>query len=486
MPRAWAQHSPITRSSRLRPCSSSSLPSRASYAATRLPAETCTRSSPGSWATRGTSRSGDAHQRQDGGRDIRDVAGVALLLVGATTVFAELQSDLDRIWSARGQVARTAVGILRSRVLSFGLVASIGSFLVSLVLSAALAAFGTWWGRFSASGGVVARGPRLRVSLVAITWMFALIYKILPRAHRLARRVDRRGGDRAAVRRSARFSSVFTSARAASRPDSAPPARSSCCWSGSITPRRSSCSAPSSPGCTRTLRVAKGQTAPARGRRASANGGRQARRRPRRGIRLTRVDPAFSAYYERRPAKTRRRQRINSRRTIMRRAITAVLGLSAAAWVMLAQADVTVLAVRLGANDVAKLAKFYDAAFSLKEIDHVGEPPTEIIMRYGATVAAAKAGTSPEFLVQLREPGTGKGHDGPRDFPRVGCRRHRGSCESRRRFDAGRGGFGPDRGYAGEDCDVGRSRRQCARAHGAAQGKRPPPAPVTTATAGTR
>ena len=92
----------------------------------------------------------------------------------------------------------------------------------------------------------------------------------------------------------------------------------------------------------------------------------------------------------------------------MRRAVTALVGLIAASWVTLAQADVTVLAVRLGANDVAALAKFYDAAFGLKPIDQVGTPPTEIIMRYGATVAAAKAGTSPEFLVQLREPGAGK------------------------------------------------------------------------------
>lgn len=92
----------------------------------------------------------------------------------------------------------------------------------------------------------------------------------------------------------------------------------------------------------------------------------------------------------------------------MRRAITTVLGLTAATWVTLAQADATVLAVRLGANDVVALAKFYDTAFGLKQIDQVGSPPTEIIMRYGATVAAAKAGSSPEFLVQLREPGTAK------------------------------------------------------------------------------
>ena len=92
----------------------------------------------------------------------------------------------------------------------------------------------------------------------------------------------------------------------------------------------------------------------------------------------------------------------------MRRAITAVLGVGAAAWMTWAvQADVTVMAVRLPAKDVAKLAKFYDTAFGLKAIDKVGEPATEIIMRYGATLAAAKAGTSPEFLVQLREPGAG-------------------------------------------------------------------------------
>jgi len=76
----------------------------------------------------------------------------------------------------------------------------------------------------------------------------------------------------------------------------------------------------------------------------------------------------------------------------MRRAITAVLGVGAAAWMAWAvQADVTVMAVRLPAKDVAKLAKFYDAAFGLKQIDQVGQPPTEIIMRYGASAAAAKA-----------------------------------------------------------------------------------------------
>jgi len=91
----------------------------------------------------------------------------------------------------------------------------------------------------------------------------------------------------------------------------------------------------------------------------------------------------------------------------MRRAITAILGLTAVTWLVGVHADVAVLAVRLGAQDVATLAKFYETAFGLKEIDRVGQPPTEIIMRYGATVAAAKAGSSPEFLVARRDPGAG-------------------------------------------------------------------------------
>ena len=89
----------------------------------------------------------------------------------------------------------------------------------------------------------------------------------------------------------------------------------------------------------------------------------------------------------------------------MRRGISALLGLAAAACFTQVQADVTVMAVRLGAKDAPTLAKFYQTVFGLKEIDHVGTPVTEVIMRYGANVAAAKAGNSPEFLVAKRGPG---------------------------------------------------------------------------------
>ena len=89
----------------------------------------------------------------------------------------------------------------------------------------------------------------------------------------------------------------------------------------------------------------------------------------------------------------------------MRTTIATILGLAATTWLTGVCADTSVLAVRLGAKDAPALAKFYEQAFGLKQIDKVGDPPTEVIMRFGATVAAAKAGSSPEFLVAKREGG---------------------------------------------------------------------------------
>ena len=93
----------------------------------------------------------------------------------------------------------------------------------------------------------------------------------------------------------------------------------------------------------------------------------------------------------------------------MKTTMTAVVALAAAGLMATAQADVTVMAVRLGAKDAGTLAKFYQTVFGLKEIDHVGTPVTEVIMRYGANVAAAKAGNSPEFLVANRAAGDAAG-----------------------------------------------------------------------------
>jgi membrane protein len=109
--------------------------------------------------------------------------GVVLLLVGATTVFAELQSDLDRIWKA--PAAKHASGIwnlLRRRLLSFGLIVTIGFLmLVSLVVSAALSALGKWWSNALGEAAWLLQAIDFLVSLGVISVMFALMFKVLPR-----------------------------------------------------------------------------------------------------------------------------------------------------------------------------------------------------------------------------------------------------------------------------------------------------------------
>ena len=74
------------------------------------------------------------------------LVSLVMLVVGATSTFAELQSDLDRIWRAPAASRPSGLaGLLRTRLMSFGLIVSIGFLLlVSLLVSAALAAFAKW------------------------------------------------------------------------------------------------------------------------------------------------------------------------------------------------------------------------------------------------------------------------------------------------------------------------------------------------------
>jgi membrane protein len=114
---------------------------------------------------------------------IATIVSVVLLLIGATTVFAELQTDLDRVWKA--PAAKKDEGLwsmVRGRLLSLGLVVSMGFvMLVSLVISAALSALGSWWGGLFGELEWLLQLVNALVSFAVITVMFALMYKILPR-----------------------------------------------------------------------------------------------------------------------------------------------------------------------------------------------------------------------------------------------------------------------------------------------------------------
>jgi len=106
------------------------------------------------------------------------VIGVSALVVGATTAFVELQDDLDRIWKAEPRAGSGIWNLIRSRLLSFGMVLFIGFLLaVSLVLSAAVAALGN--SMFSGME-LLLHIITVLVSFAIITVLFAMIYKVLP------------------------------------------------------------------------------------------------------------------------------------------------------------------------------------------------------------------------------------------------------------------------------------------------------------------
>jgi membrane protein len=110
------------------------------------------------------------------------LAGGILLLIGATTVFAELQDAFDRIWRAPKRHKGGIWSLLRARLLSFGMITGIGFLLiVSLVVSAALAALGKLWGPLFAEWEILANVVNFLFSLAFTTTMFAMIYKVMPR-----------------------------------------------------------------------------------------------------------------------------------------------------------------------------------------------------------------------------------------------------------------------------------------------------------------
>jgi membrane protein len=110
------------------------------------------------------------------------IVGSILLLIGATSVFAELQDALDRIWRAPKRPKVGIWSLLRARLLSFGMILGIGFLLiVSLVVSAALSALGKLWGPILGDWRVLAITVNVLFSFAFTTTFFALIYKIMPR-----------------------------------------------------------------------------------------------------------------------------------------------------------------------------------------------------------------------------------------------------------------------------------------------------------------
>jgi membrane protein len=107
--------------------------------------------------------------------------GVITLLFGASGVFGELRSALNKMWDVKPKSEGGVWGTIKQRFFSFGMVLAVGFLLlVSLVISAALAALGKFFGGFLPMPEFVLSAINFVVSLAGTAVLFALIFRYVP------------------------------------------------------------------------------------------------------------------------------------------------------------------------------------------------------------------------------------------------------------------------------------------------------------------
>jgi membrane protein len=112
------------------------------------------------------------------------VIGALLTLLGASTVFGQLQYALNRVWRVKASPhVALIVSFIKQRILSFALVLSVGFLLmVSLVISAVLGTLHTYLDTRLAAAAFFWNGLDLVISFTLATVLIAMMFKYLPDA----------------------------------------------------------------------------------------------------------------------------------------------------------------------------------------------------------------------------------------------------------------------------------------------------------------
>jgi membrane protein len=110
------------------------------------------------------------------------VIGVVTLIIGATTVFGEIQDSINSIWGVKAKPKAGIMRLVMTRLLSFGMIASLGFLLlVSLAVTAVVEAIGHRLQQaFPDVAVVVLYIVNLVITLGVTTALFAMIFKVLP------------------------------------------------------------------------------------------------------------------------------------------------------------------------------------------------------------------------------------------------------------------------------------------------------------------
>jgi membrane protein len=111
------------------------------------------------------------------------ILGFAVVLFGASGVFAELQDSLNRIWDVEPKKGHAIRNLVKTRLLSFSMVFLIGVLLLaSIVSSAAISAADGFVGGWLPGTAILLQLANTVVSLGVVAVLFATIFRVLPDA----------------------------------------------------------------------------------------------------------------------------------------------------------------------------------------------------------------------------------------------------------------------------------------------------------------
>ena len=110
------------------------------------------------------------------------VIGVVTLLVGASSIFVEIQDSLNMIWRVKAKPKKGWLKLLQNRFLSFSLIVSLGFLLlVSLVINFLMNALSKKLTHFLPDvTNLLIKGINLGITLIVISVLFGIIFKVLP------------------------------------------------------------------------------------------------------------------------------------------------------------------------------------------------------------------------------------------------------------------------------------------------------------------
>jgi membrane protein len=119
--------------------------------------------------------------KESNGGVVATIIAFAIFLVGATGAFIELQDSLDTVWEVMLKPGRGLKGFLMTRLVSFGLIVGVGFLLlVSLVISAALAALNSYMSSWISGIDWVWQGVDIVVFFLFLFLLFSMVYNVLP------------------------------------------------------------------------------------------------------------------------------------------------------------------------------------------------------------------------------------------------------------------------------------------------------------------